>query len=253
MPRNRLAGGLIRMGGGAGIRFERTRPRAWPRVGVAHFGRSWSSNLQPPRLVASITLKQLLVVVLVLSVLGSILVASLASGQRRAAEARAALAMEQVFSAEGVWRQVDADRNGGQDYWTRDVAGLFGVTDSANQPLRYIDGRLAAADVAPAANYRGVSAPASGTGHRVRAMLVDETGSPYVDSSLSPATAAPVAGLRCTNTCKFAFCAWLDGGLGRPPAQFIVNEEGVVYRADPSALIPMTTWPAVDPPGTACE
>ena len=76
---------------------------------------------------------------------------------------------------------------------------------------------------------------------------MDETGAPYVDPSLPPVVAGPVTGMQGTHMSKFAFCAYLAGVWANPPALFIVNEEGVVYRSDEPGPRPITTWPSNRP------
>ncbi|MEK7866734.1 MAG: hypothetical protein AAB434_08615 [Planctomycetota bacterium] len=207
--------------------------------------------MRPSQQRSGITLLHLLVVLFVLSVLGSFLVVNVVSDRRREAELRAEAALKQLVSIEGVWRNTDSDRNGAQEYWTADVAGFYAVTDANGAPLRYIDGKIAGADVAPAMKYPRLPVYDRSTGYHVRAMITDEDGAPYVERGYAPAAAAPVTGLYCMNCIKFAFCAWLDGSWGRADTAFIVNEEGVVYRADMDGPAPVTIWPgASDWPAT---
>ncbi len=191
----------------------------------------------------SITLLQLLIVSLLLSLLGAFLVAHVATS-RRVAEVRTVAALNQLASVERYWRETDSDKNGAQDYWTLDVAGLYGVNDWSYTPYRYIDAQVAAADAAPALPYQGISSREERAPYRVRVMALDDTGSPYVDPTMAPAGVTPVLGMRCTHHEKFAFCAWPVGRWEGERVVFIINEKGVVYRADDPGTLPVTTWPA---------
>lgn len=206
--------------------------------------------MRPSRPASGITLLQLLVVVFVLSVLGSLLVANIVSGRRRAIETRAQAALKQLVSIEGTWRGTDSDRNGYQDYWTADVAGFYALEDALGAQLRYVDPQIAAADVVPLLHYPRLPVYDSDLGYHVRAMIMDENWMPYVERGIPPVVATPATGKQGTNTCKFAFCAYLPGVWGTTRSQFIVNEDGVVYSAEATGACPVTTWPNANRPPT---
>ncbi len=203
--------------------------------------------MRPRRPRSGITLLSLLVVVFILSLWAAVQVAQNADDRRRAVEIRAQAALKQIVSTEGVWRGTDSDRNGYCDYWTRDVAGFYALTDAVNSPLHYIDPQMAAADVAPGFSYAGMPVRDPAKGYYLRAMLTDETGRPYVDRTLPAVGAAPATGQVGTNQCRFGFCAYLSRRWGSPSPQFFVNENGVVYRTSTTRPSPGTTWPSADP------
>jgi hypothetical protein len=81
--------------------------------------------MRPRHPRSGITLLSLLVVMFILSLWAAVQIAQNADDRRRAVELRAEVALKQIVSTEGVWRGTDSDRNGSQDYWTRDVAGFY--------------------------------------------------------------------------------------------------------------------------------
>lgn len=156
--------------------------------------------------------------------------------------------LQQLNSTEGVWRQTDTDRNGVQDYWTRDVAGYYYIQDAAGQELRYITEVMARADRLGLGTYRKDN-PTPLSGYWLRAMKTDEDGNPYIEEGGSVPTAVPVADHASTNTSKYGYCAYpVEYGVAGTKT-YIVNEEGVLYEKDlgPDATEGCDTWPADDP------
>lgn len=130
-----------------------------------------------------------------------------------------------------VWREVDADRNGSQDYWTRDVAGFHFMQGTDGAALEYIDVELAMADRLGIASYTD-DPPRPRNGYWYRAMKLDEDGHPYIDDSMSKPEAAPMVGRASTNASKYGFCAWpAEYGVSGVHT-YVVSEEEVVYRKD---------------------
>ena len=166
---------------------------------------------------------------------------SLLRSRVAANEISAQASLKQLVSTEGVWRQIDADRNGCQDYWTRDVSGFYYCQDASGAALKFIDISLANADKLGLSN-PGQATPRDKNGYWLRVMKTDESGQAY-------ASDADGDGLSHTNPGKYAFCAF-PAEYGKTGVHtIIVNEEGVVYQKDlgPGASSRCDTWPAVDP------
>lgn len=166
-----------------------------------------------------------------------------ATGPLEANQASASKALQQLVSIQGLWWQNDSDRNGAQDWWARDIAGLYYVTDADGQELKYIAEDVAKADRTGLAPY-SKDAPTPLRGYWLRAMVRDENGNPYVDESRAAARAGPVSGLPCTNL-KYAFCAYPAeyGVTGK--LTYILNEDGLVWEKDlgPNARHGVEVWP----------
>lgn len=194
-----------------------------------------------------VTLAELILICVILFVIGALAIPNWAVSRQKAAEARAQTALKSIVTAQGVWRQGDFDRNGSQDYWTPDIAGLYGVQQSAGKPRAAIDADTAAMDAAPAATYPGLQSHDDSGGYALIAMTTDENKSPYVEPGQASMTAAPLAGRVATNTSKYGFCAYPTGSIGNAATQFIVNEEGVVYRVEGLAA-PVVPFSSVFPP-----
>lgn len=190
------------------------------------------------------TLIEMMIVTALISILASIAVPSLLSSRVSANEVSCQSTMKQIVSTEQVWRQIDADRNGFQDYWTNDLAGLYGQRDALGASLRMIDVNLATSDPAGWPTYTaapfsltGSISPKSGFFHSV--MTTDEAGNPY---QLDPDGDGFM-----THPTRFAFCGYPAVYPSTGMRQHIVNQEGVVFAQDLGAVAPVTTWPASDP------
>lgn len=161
---------------------------------------------------------------------------------RIGANSTSAMAMlKQLVATEGVWRQTDSDRNGAQDYWTKDMTGFYYMKDARGQTLKYIDVNMANADRLGLSAYAQV-APEPKSGYWVRVMKVDEEGQPYAQD-------VDGDGKSDTNPAKYGYCAYPAEYGKTGTLTFIVNEEGVVYQKDlgPDAKEGVEAWPAADP------
>lgn len=175
---------------------------------------------------------------------------SLEQSRQKANGTSAQAALKQIVSTEGVWRMIDSDRNGCQDYWTLDVAAFYCMNDVDGNALRYIDVSMARADRAGWPAY-AKDAPAPKHGYWLRAMKTDETGQPYAQD-------VDGDGKAVTNPAKYAFCAYPAEYGKTGTMSYIVNEEGVVYEMDlgVDAKEGLDGWPAEDPETAgwkACE
>ena len=199
------------------------------------------------RAAGRVTLVELLLICVILAVIGALAIPNWAASRRRAAEASAQTALKSIVSAQGTFRQCDHDRNGAQDYWTIDVAGLYGIQDSNGRPVAAITAETAEMDSAPAVKYPGLRARGDLSGYVAIAMSSDENKSTYVDPTLARVTAAPLSGRIATNTSKYGFCAYPRVPSDGVVAQFVVNEEGVVYRID-GIPAPVVSYSSICPP-----
>jgi prepilin-type N-terminal cleavage/methylation domain-containing protein len=206
------------------------------------------------------TLIELMIVVAIIAIIAAIAIPSLLRSRIAANETGAIGALKQITSHQASVRQTDADGNGSKDYWTFDMAGLYGLEDVMANPVKYIDVQQAKADINPVgANgvaYTWVS-PAIGTpepksGYLYKTIDDDELGVAYnadVDGDLN----------FWTNVSKYAFLATPDT-YGREGVRvFIVNEEGVTYGVDNGENAATNNgeyatlqalgeaWPGVDP------
>jgi len=146
--------------------------------------------------------------------------------EQRASNERFACAMlKTLATANAQFRGDDLDRNGVQDYWTADVAGLHHLLPPGEStPLRLIEEKIASADPTRA----GAKAAA---GYWFRAIERDETGAPY---------AGP--GSTGRNRGKFGFCAY-PAEYGRTGIHtFMINEGNTVFKQDLKGE-PKRQWP----------
>jgi len=130
-------------------------------------------------------------------------------------ERSASASLRYLAEVEEDFRQNDRDRNGVQDYWTRDVAGLhqFKVTARSSTPVELIPRSYADADGAAPG-----SQPRNG----------------YYFKAVPPA-----------GKTGFAFCAYPADYDRTGRWTFVINEEKKVYRVDTGGK-PVVRW-APDP------
>ncbi|MEK7866785.1 MAG: DUF2950 family protein [Planctomycetota bacterium] len=164
----------------------------------------------------------------------------------KANEISATTVLMMIVSTEGVWRQIDADRNGRQDYWTQDVAGLCYLTDAAGEELRLMDIPVAQADRVGVARY-GKREAKPKSGYWFQAMKLGVSGDAYADGSDPNCNGS--------NPRSFGFCAYPAEYEVTGVRTYIVNEEGVIYSKDlgPEAKDGAEQWPAEDPAANGWE
>lgn len=141
--------------------------------------------------------------------------------------------------AQEVWREVDTDRNGSNDYWVGPVAAFYFCKDSDGELLKSIRIDIARADRDGLSAY-AEEEPTPSRGFWLGAIDRDEDGRDYVlhkDEKL------------LTNPARYGYCAWPAeyGRTGR--LTFIVNQEGVVYSKDRGGndCDRVGQWPGKDP------
>jgi type II secretory pathway pseudopilin PulG len=149
--------------------------------------------------------------------------------ERRWANERAArAAMRMLPQAEAAFRTNDADKNGIQDFWTGDVAGLY--------TYGLIPREIAEADVAPLVPL--VPQPIPYHGHYFKALLADDSESP-------PAVYRQVTDKKSGavhNIERFGFVAYPAGGLASPKYMWIINEYNMDFRSPTTVPVP-DNWP----------
>jgi hypothetical protein len=158
-------------------------------------------------------------------------------------ELLAAVSLQLLRQAQETFKNSDSDRNGVADYWTRDVAGLWGLKDAAGQPIFLVDPALAQSDPDGAERYGLGQNPRSG--YHVKAMVTDADGEPYAKDDDKDGSAF-------TNKARWAVTAWpaLYGGSGR--MTFIVGQDGKVWKKDTQGKA-ADRWPGKDPAAEGWE
>lgn len=145
---------------------------------------------------------------------------------RGSPERTAATALKTLTTAQADFRANDRDNNKVNDFWVRDVAGLYTLTPAGSEePLKLIELSVAGADDAPSpetARARGeVAEPAPKFGYLYRALLLyeDEKGrrTPYDEG-------------QGRNTSKFGFIAYPVGEHAERQPTFLINEENSVWK-----------------------
>lgn len=195
---------------------------------------------KPPR-KKHIVLKVVLIIALLL-VLAAVFVPSLGPHTKAHNEAVAMGVLRQMSSHQKFFRELDADGNGKQDYWTADMAGFYALPNKEGGMMKYIYVELAKADAAPlrdAYSWTPPEQPEPYAGYYFKAMLYDETGTLYRQD-------ADGDGKKYTNPSKYAYCAYpvRYGKTGFRTG--IINETGILYVRDMNGQ-PVDRWPAEDP------
>jgi hypothetical protein len=149
-------------------------------------------------------------------------------------EMNASLLMRTLVNVQAMVKFTDADGNGVEDYWTGDVAGLYGMQDAAGNRIMMIPRSMAAADAAALENYGLEATGQANQGYLFRVMTTDETGAVYQLDGDGDGDAV-------THPQRFGICAYPE--TYEPGKKtLIVNQMGVVYSKDNGGTAVMT-WP----------
>jgi hypothetical protein len=106
----------------------------------------------------------------------------------------------------------DRDRNGKQDFWRQDIAGLYTLNYPDGERIRLISQQLACADDRPLANRAELGAKAPVEGYWFRAIRHAD------EAKLSPD--------------RFAACAFPDRYPESGRETFIIDEREIIYKKD---------------------
>jgi prepilin-type N-terminal cleavage/methylation domain-containing protein len=100
---------------------------------------------------AGMSLIELMIVIVIVAIIAAIAIPSLLASQRNAAELSTVASLRTLTTASTDFRVNDREQNGVNDFWTKDVAGLYTLYPAAtpNSPIRLIDVFIAAADATP--------------------------------------------------------------------------------------------------------
>jgi hypothetical protein len=173
------------------------------------------------------------------------------------ADEAAIACLKLLVSTQAVWKQTDADGNGIKDYWTYDVSCFhrFYRADGTTK-CNFIDIAMAKADGArcPDAVFEDMIqawendeamtiTPKSG--YFIRAMVEDETGTPYNQGEVN--------GVKAANSTKFAFVAYPAEYGVTGTMVYIIDNGGTIYCADPGSddAKVILKWPADQPTAVA--
>src|SRR5688500_17803531 len=122
---------------------HRTAFQGFPGAGPWHD----ICSVKPVRGCRGFTQIELLVVLTVCALVAALALPGLLSSQRASNERGASAALKTLASAQADFRENDRDGNKVQDFWTRDVAGLYGVVPAGEtETIKLIDRSVAGAD-----------------------------------------------------------------------------------------------------------
>jgi len=138
-----------------------------------------------------------------------------------------------LVSTEATWRQMDAEGNDRQDFWTYDISCFYRMLQAGGQKAMMIDLSLAQADASPAGPEvfgNKIFTPRGGwktqpkSGYLYKVLKLDEHGNPYNQNKVGNTPAA--------NDWRFGFCAFPAeyGVTGK--RTFIINQAGMTYACD---------------------
>lgn len=144
------------------------------------------------------------------------------SSQRASNERNASTSLKTLVSAQADFRGNDRDENKKQDYWVRDVAGLYFLKPLAGEAIRLIELSVAEADADP----RETRPLKPKAGYLFAVIPVWQNGKPDASET------------------SFAYCAWPVEYPKGGAMSFIVNQEGRIYKQDRKRGERITSWPA---------
>ena len=132
-------------------------------------------------------------------------------GQRATNERLAATMLKTLASAEADFRANDRDWDGVNQFWRRDVAGLYAMSPPGGMPIRLIDLDVAAADDCPLPNFSHLIPSRTLSGYRFRAIRHADEDPKRLDPQ------------------RFAFCAY-PARPGAGKYMFVIDENNDIRR-----------------------
>jgi hypothetical protein len=158
-------------------------------------------------------------VVAAVLIAGSVVVVAVAGISHSPAEERgldrcsASSPLRTLTSAQADFRACDRDGNGVNDFWRKDVAGLYGTPGIDKQPVRLTELRVALADDNPKTDLSAYGRKAPLHGYWVRAILHEDE---------DPAKPDPK---------RFSYVMFPADIPNPPKYTFIVDENNTIFRA----------------------
>jgi prepilin-type N-terminal cleavage/methylation domain-containing protein len=196
------------------------------------------------------SLIELVIVIAIISIVMLIAVPNIVQSTSSANQRNASASMKTIAAIETVWKAMDLDGTGGNDYWCRDVAGMYYMTVSGLNLFKAVPQDLAMADAfpnppsdvqylelrsRPKSGYWHVmvpdfwlSAPSGSDANETR-YCQDAVG---VNTSLTDGSGATVNG----NTERFASLAFPTSYGRTGQMVFLVTQSGVLWQRNPGDL-----------------
>jgi type IV pilus assembly protein PilA len=212
------------------------------------------------------TLIELMIVIAIIAIIAAIAIPGLLASQRASNERNASASMKTLATAQADFRSNDRDGNHVNDFWVRDVAGLFtisppGATSSA--AIKLIEVSVAGADTSALAaaggNWTASGASAASTETPVTSFILSSPKAGYwyyalvSDMSQNGVTGVQYgadtdgSGSTIHNNSQFGFGAYPDSfSAGRQI--FIVNEGNTIFKRQ---IIANVRQGAANPPSPA--
>lgn len=198
---------------------------------------------------AALTLVQVLLIALVLAVVAAIAIPSYLRARQLGAETSVLSDLKHLSSTQRVWREADLDGNGVQDYWTYDVAGLWGLPGQDGTPVAQISPAMARADAAGSGRYPGLGPPGPHGGFLFTMMATqaaDDGGGTY-QANRGKVSRGGVNYAWAAHPSKFAICAYPSSYGEGDARQHIVDERGIIWARDTGSASPTLVFPSKDP------
>ena len=181
-----------------------------------------------------------------LSLVGAIWLSAQCACEMRSAEAQAIDALKQVVAAEKTWYASDVDGNGIQDYWTGDVAALYGAIGPDGQPARLVDLEVARMDAQAAERHRSVGHGNAWFGYVMTPLVRDSRGMSYQEDldrdGLAEECSFGFAFVAYPERRRASFHPHLRHRLSTD-GQLLIDERGLPKRLDMGDGAPAQQWP----------
>ena len=205
--------------------------------------RAWSPA------AAALTLVQALLIALVVAVVAAIAIPSYLRARQLGAETSVLSDLKLLSSAQQVWRGMDLDGNGAQDYWTYDVAGLWGLPGQDGAAIAQISPAIARADAAGSGRYPGLGTPGPHAGFFFTIMATqaaDDGGGTY-QANRGKVNRGGMEYAWATHPSRFAICAYPSIYGEGDARQHILDERGIIWARDTGSASPTLVFPSKDP------
>ena len=145
-------------------------------------------------------------------------------------------ALLQIYDAEWKWYNKDIDDNSINDFWTRDVAGLYFYNNpKTGKPVRFISKEIALADLAPFKEFYLANhfEKVSFGGYFFKMALYDEDG--FFQAKKDPATNLTY--------CNDKFCVIAFPALNKNLRTFLLNSNKRILYSNVEVITKADKWP----------